>query len=87
MYIDEDINSSMILTPLDFLSLHSLHNIPDIVDDSDSDYDAEKKPITVQRLLETWKQGQKCLSHFWTLWNNEYMLSLSERVQGNQIVT
>ena len=58
MYINEDINSSMVLTPSDFLSLHSQHNIPDIVDDSDSDYDAEKKPTTAQRLLETWKRGQ-----------------------------
>ena len=70
----------MALTSSDFLSLHSQHNIPDIVDDSNSDYDAEKKPTTAQWLLETWKQGQKCLSQFWTLWNNEYMLSLSERV-------
>ena len=69
----------MVLTPSDFLSLH-WHNIPDIVDNSDSDYDAEKKPTTAQQLLETWKRGQKCLSQFWTLWNNENMLSLSERV-------
>ena len=80
MYVDEDINSSMVLTPSDFLSLHSQHIILDIVDDSDSDYDAKKKPATAQQLLETWKRGQKCLSQFWTLWNNEYMLSLRERV-------
>ena len=78
--MDKDINSSMVLTPSDFLSLHSQHNIPVIVDDSNSDYYAEKKPTTAQQLLETWKQGQKCLSQFWTLWNNEYMLSLKERV-------
>ena len=33
---------------------------------------------SAQQLLETWKRGQKCLSQFWTLWNNEYMLSLSD---------
>ena len=80
MYVDEDINSSMVLTPSDFLSLHSQHIIPDIVDDSGSDYDAKKKPTTAQQLLETWKRSQKCWSQFWTLWNNEYMLSLRERV-------
>ena len=58
MYIDEDINSIMVLTPSNFLSLLSQHNIPDIVDDSDSDYDMEKKPTTAQQLLETWKWGQ-----------------------------
>ena len=80
MYIDEDINSSRVLTPSDFLSLHSQHNISDIVDDSDSDYDTEKKPTTAQQLLETWKWGQKCLRQFSILWNNGYMLSLNERV-------
>ena len=81
VYVDEDINSSMVLTPSDFLSLNSQHIIPDIVDDSDPDYDAEKKPTTAQQLLETWKRGQKRLGQFWTLWNNEYMLNLRERVQ------
>ena len=41
-----------------FVSLLSQHNIPDIVDDSDSDYDAEKKSTTAQQLLETWKWDQ-----------------------------
>ena len=81
VYVDEDINSSMVLTPSDFLSLHSQHIIPDVDDDSDPDYDAEKKPTTSQQLLETWKQGQKRLSQFWGIWKNEYMLSLRERVQ------
>ena len=39
VYVDEDINSTVILTPSDFLSLHSQHVIPDITDDSDPDYD------------------------------------------------
>ena len=85
MYVDEDINSSMVLIPSDFLSLHSQHIIPDVVDDSDPDYD-EKKPTTTQQLLETWKWDQKCFSQFWTL-NNEYMLSLEKGFQGNQIIT
>ena len=67
VYSDEDINSSMVLTPSDFLSLHSQHIIPDIVDDSDPDFDVVKKPTTTQQLLETWKQGQKHLSQFWAI--------------------
>ena len=81
VYVDEDINSSMVLTPFDFLSLHYQHIIPDIVDDSDPDFDVEKKPTTAQQLLETWKRGQKRLSQFWSIWKNEYMLSLRERVK------
>ena len=62
----------MVLTPSDFLSLHSQHNIPDIVDDSNSDYDAEKKPTTSSTVvIGNLEMGSKCLSQFWTLWNNE----------------
>ena len=55
VYVDEDINSSMVLTPAHFLSLHSQHILSDIVKDSDPDYDAEKKPTTAQH-LETWSK-------------------------------
>ena len=64
VYVDEDINSSMVLTPAHFLSLHSQHILPDIVEDSDPDYDAEKKPTTAQHLLKAWKRGQNRLNQF-----------------------
>ena len=82
VYVDEDINSSMVLTPTDFLSLHSQHIIPDMVGDADPDPDYEvEKPTTAQQLLETWKRGQKRLSQFWSLWKGEYLLSLREIFQ------
>ena len=56
VYVDEDINSSMVFTPADFLSLHSQHVIPDMVEDAESDPDyKEKKPSTAQQLLDIWK--------------------------------
>ena len=66
VYVDEDINSSRILTPADFLSLHSQHIMPDIVDDSDPEFDAQNKPNTAQQLLNTWKKGQNRLNQFWS---------------------
>ena len=63
----------MVLTPAHFLSLHSQHIPPDIVENSDPDYDAEKKPTTAQHLLKAWKRGQNRLNQFWILWKNEYM--------------
>ena len=33
IYADDDINSSFIITPLNFLSLNPEHTIPDCVDD------------------------------------------------------
>ena len=49
VYVDDDINSSTVITPLHFLSLHSQKIIPDMVDPN---YEAEK-PTTAQQLLET----------------------------------
>jgi len=82
VYVDDDIKSSTVITPSHFLSLHSQNIFPDIVQDSESDPNHEtEKPTTAQQLLETWKRGQKYLNQFWSLWKNDYMLSLRERVK------
>jgi len=77
VYVDEDISSSIVATYTSwFLSLHSEHVIPDVVEDDESDPEySEKKLCTAQQLLDIWKRGQKCLSQFWS------MLSLRERIQ------
>lgn len=36
---------------------------------------------TVDRLLKTWKKGQKLLNAFWKIWRDEYLLSLRERTK------
>ena len=79
VYVDDDINSNLVLIPSDFLSLHSHHVIPDVIDEDDPEFDIGKKPITSQQLLDTWKQGQKRLNQFWSCWKNDYLLSLRER--------
>ena len=78
VYVDDDINSNLILTPSHFLSLHS-HIIPDIIDEDDPEYDIGKKQTTAQQLLETWRQGQKHLNQFWSCWKNDYLLNLRKR--------
>ena len=80
VYVDEDINSSIILTPMNFLSLHSNHIIPDLTEDNDPECDLMKKG-SAEQLLQTWKRGQKHLNQFWIMWRNEYLLSLRERTQ------
>ena len=64
VYVGDDINSNLVLTPSDFLSLHSHHVIPDITGEDDPEFDIRKKLTTSQQLLETWKQGQKRLNQF-----------------------
>ena len=43
IYVDDDINSSAILTPMNFLSLHSNHVLPDLTEDDNLVYDISKK--------------------------------------------
>ena len=77
VYVDADINSSITLTPSDFLSFHSRHVIPDLK----PDFSVTAGVNSSQQLLEKWKCGQKHLSQFWSLWRNQYLLHLRERTQ------
>ena len=45
VYVDEDINSSMVLTPANFLSLHSQHVVPDVFEDAESDPEYTEKKL------------------------------------------
>ena len=56
--------------------------MPNFAGDSDFDPNYEtEEPTTAQQLLETRKRGQKRLHQFWSLWKNDYLLSLRERTQ------
>ena len=79
VYVDDDINSSMILTPSNVLSFHSQHIFPNVLDDPDPEFEVAKKATSSQALLQTWKRGQNRLNQFWILWRNEYLLSLREK--------
>ena len=65
VYVDDDINSSMILTPSNFLSFHSQHIFPNVLDDPDPEFEVAKKATSSQALLQTWKRGQNRLNQFW----------------------
>jgi len=64
VYVDDDINFSMILTPSNFLSFHSQHTFPNILDDPDPEFEVAKKATSSQELLLTWKRGQNRLTNF-----------------------
>ena len=78
IYVDDDINSSFIITPLSFLSQSHQHFIPDFKIDSDT-FEPTEKISTSQQLLQRWKRGQRCLTQFWQIWCKDYLLSLRER--------
>ena len=80
IFVGEDIDSGFALGPGDFLSLNLKTGTPELqVDDIDPDYLPHVS--TAQRLLDTWKKGQKHLNSFWQTCCDEYLLSLRERTQ------
>ena len=81
VYVGEDINSTITLTPSHFLTPNPKIGIPEIEDDLDSDY----TPVdnTCNRLLRIWKKGQKLLNEFWRIWREQYLTSLRERTQSS----
>ncbi len=80
MYIGDDINSTITLTPSHFVTLNPKLGIPENeFDEQDSDYQSEDN--FSERLLTIWKKGQKLPNSFWKIWRNEYLLSLRERTQ------
>lgn len=82
VYIGEDINSGMTLTPAHFLSLNPKIGFPrlDLEDIDDNEF--SPKISSADTLIITWKKGLKHLNKFWKVWKNDYLLNLRERTQN-----
>jgi len=80
VYIGEDINSSITLTPAHFLTLNPKTGTPENEISEDQDYDPYDS--SAKSLLIIWKKGQKLLNKFWKLWTEDYLLSLRERYKN-----
>jgi len=68
-----------------FLSLNTKNGTPRL-SNQDEDYpddpDYYNEEMTrSQKLLETWKKGNKHLEQFWKLWKDNYLINLRERNQ------
>ena len=81
VYVGDDINSNICLTPAHFLTLNPKTGIP-CNDEEGITEDPEYLPniSNAEMLLQTWKKGQKHLDAFWKAWRNDYLLSLRERM-------
>ena len=85
IYVDNDLENE-IITPAHFLSLNPktgtpvLQNIDEDDDQIDPDYQNIDKS-TAQKLLDTWKKGNRHLEQFWKVWKDQYLLNLRERNQ------
>ena len=78
VYVGDDVNSSLSLTPGHFLSLNPNTGIPTSESDDDEDYTCK---TTSNHLLKVWKKGQKLLDQFWKSWRDDYLASIRERMQ------
>ena len=61
VYVDDDINSSIVITPLSFLSLSHQHFVSDCMTETDTDFQVTHKLNTGQQILERWRSGQRYL--------------------------
>ena len=75
VYVGDDVNSTLTLTPAHFLSQNPHIGVP-VMDTegvgNDPDYQAQLS--SREWLLATWKKGQEHLNQFWDIWSNEYLL-------------
>ena len=84
VYVDDDINSTNVITPMHFLSLIPKNGTPAITNEDDDDPDFKpRKETSSEELLAIWKKGQIHLDHLWKIWQGEYLLSLRERYQNS----
>ena len=69
VYVDNDIKSSHVLTPADFLLINPNNIIPGYsCSNQDADYEETPERSTASKLLNVWKYGQRNLNYFWRLW-------------------
>lgn len=81
VYVGDEINSFMTLTPAHFLTLNPRIGLPASIKDDSDDTDFNPDTSSADRLFATWKKGLKHLSSFWKIWRNDYLLRLRERSQ------
>lgn len=75
-YVNNNLDNQ-IVTPEHYLSINiktgiSVMTIKKDDEKADSNYHVEEK--TSEKLLESWKKGQRHLEQFWKLWKNHYLL-------------
>ena len=80
VYVGDDIDANITLTPGHFLTMNPKTGVAESESDT-NDPDFNPYESSTERLLETWKKGQKLLNAFWRIWRDEYLLSLRERSQ------
>lgn len=79
VYLSDDIDEQHVLSPQCFLrnNLVVKPGTPEWKVETDPNFTLENS--SADNLLQTWKDSQLQLNHFWKLWSEDYLLSLRER--------
>lgn len=80
VYVGQDINDGFSLTPADFISVNSNMSLPEF-ESNDQDPEFQVRINSTESLVQRWKKGQGHLKMFWSVWRDQYLLSLRERFQ------
>ena len=81
VYMGDDINSGITLTPAHFLSLNPNVGPSNFSLEDDHDISFRPKVNSTENLILIWKKGLKHLEKFWQVWRDDYLLNLRERTQ------
>ena len=71
VYIGDDINSTVAVTPSHFLTLTPKARLPVFKNEEVDDTDYNPVTSSAERLLHTWRKGLKHLNNFWDIRRNE----------------
>jgi len=61
VYVDDDINSSIIPTPAGSMSFHRGKVFPNVLDDPNPEFEAAKRAKSSQTLLHTWTKSSQLI--------------------------
>jgi hypothetical protein len=82
IYVDDEVGSHYIC-PSDFLKFKAQDIVNDLPEqDEENDEDFIGQSSTRKNILRLWKTGHKHLERFWTIWRDQYLLSMRERSQS-----
>ena len=81
VYMGDDINSGITLTPAHFLSLNPNIGLSNFAQEDDHDISFRPKVNSTENLILIWKKGLKHLEKFWQVWRDDYLLNPRERTQ------
>ena len=78
VYMGDDINSGITLTPAHSLSLNPNVGLSNFAREDDHDISFRPKVNSTENLILIWKKGLKHLEKFWQVWRDDYLLNLRE---------